>query len=368
MKLYIMLHDLVSLNLSPTARWTQNGITVAGVGNGASGSALDSLNNNFGVYCADNDILYVADGLNNRVVLIAPNSTTAILAIGQGSSDSMFAFNQPNDVFVTRTFIYVMDTLNYRVQRWTRNFSDPVTVAGLSGAKGGSASMMALSDSYNLFVDKYGSLFVGDYGNHRVLMFPWNSRSGTNGVMVAGRGVQGAHAYLLDGPSGIFVTDDRSLYIADTNNHRIQKWTIGATYGLPVAGTGVAGSGLSQLYWPYTVLVDLNGYMYITDYGNNRIVRWAPDALFGACIAACSGGWGIGPDQLNAPSAITFDSSGSLYVSDYGNNRVQKFKLLNDTSIISVGRFLIDVLCIFCRSKCNNGANYDSSDNNDLNK
>ena len=333
---YCMLFNLASLTLSPTVRWASNGTTVAGFANGTSGSSLNRLQRNFAVYYADDDILYIADSWNDRIVLIASNSTTAIRVIGRGSSTNMLTFNGPNDVFVTQNAIYVMDTGNYRVQRWLRNFSDPVTVAGLSGVEGDSTNMIALSDSYNLFVDKHSTLFVTDYGNHRVMMFPWNSKSGTSGVMVAGRGIQGAHAHQLDGPSGIFVADDRSLYIADTNNHRIQKWTIGGTYGLTVAGTGIAGSRLSQLNSPYTVLVDFNGYMYITDYGNHRIVRWAPDSTDGECIAACLGGSGISPNRLYGPSSITFDSRGSLYVNDYRNNRVQKFAIVNDTSIISV--------------------------------
>ena len=364
-----MLSNLVSYKLSTTARWTENGITVAGFSNGASGSSLDGLWGNFAVYCTDNDILCIADTKNDRVVLVAPNSTTAIFVIGKQSSANMFTFSEPADVFVTETSMYVMDTLNFRVQKWSKNFSDPVTVAGISGIIGDSTNMMAIGYSYNLFVDSYGSLFVGDYGNNRVMMFPWNSRSGTSGVMIAGRGVQGAHASHLDGPSGVFVTDDRSLYIADTNNHRIQKWTIGSTYGVPVAGTGVAGSGLSQLYWPYTVLVDLNGYMYITDYGNNRIVRWAPDVTVGECIAACSGDWGIGSNQLNSPSYIAFDSRGSLYVNDFGNNRVQKFELLNNTSTVyQLNNSNSYVFCVSCRSKCTNGTKHHHSNTNGFKK
>ena len=329
--------NLVPLQLPFGTRWAQNGITVAGLANGTSGSSLDTLYNNFGIYCADDSILYIADAWNNRVVMVAPNSTTAIDVIGQGSQSDMFTFNTPCNVFLTRTSIYIMDTWNFRVQKWTRNFSDPVTVAGLEGVRGNSTNMMALSNSYYLFVDNYDNLFVGDYGNNRVMMFPWNSRSGTNGVMVAGTGIPGSYAYLLNGPLGVFVTNDGILYIADCYNHRIQKWIIGATYGVTVAGTGTPGNELSQLYYPSAVLVDSNGYMYIIEFGNNRIVRWAPNASVGECIVACSGGSGVGSSQLSGPTSITFDSSGSLYVNDKGNNRVQKFEILNETSIISMG-------------------------------
>ena len=322
---------LAPLNLPSTAQWAQSGVTVAGSSNGISGSSLDGFDSNFGIYCADDDILYIADQNNNRIVLIARNSTTALAVAGGAAYPGMFYF--PTDVIVTRTSVYVMDTSNFRVQKWSRDFVNPVTVAGTSGVRGNSTNMKAFSNSYNLFVDKYDNVYVGDYNNHRVMQFPSNSTEGTNGVMVAGLGIQGSNASQLNGPSGVFVSESGILYIADTNNNRIQKWTIGATSGTTVAGTGQAGRGLSQLYYPYTVIVDLNGSMYITDYGNNRIMRWRPGASVGECIAACSGYWGIALSQLSRPTSITFDSRGFLYVNDQGNNRVQQFEILSGTSM-----------------------------------
>ena len=220
------------------------------------------------------------------------------------------------------------DTWNFRVQKWSRNLSNPVTVAGISRIDGSATDVNRISDAYNLFVDNYGNLFVGDYSNHRVMMFPWNSTSGTNGIIVAGIGVGGTQSNQLNGPNGIFVTDDGVLYIADCDNHRIQKWILGENAGVTVAGGNERGNTSSQLSYPYTVLVDLNGYMYISEYGNDRIMRWKPGAAEGECIAACTGWTGVDVNQLNGPTSIAFDSSGSLYVNDQLNNRVQKFKLL----------------------------------------
>jgi len=103
-----------------------------------------------------------------------------------------------------------------------------------------------------------------------------------------------------------------------------------------VAGRGECGNSLSELCLPSSVLVDLNGFMYISDNGNSRILRWAPDADAGECIAACSGDEGIAANQVYAPTSVAFDSSGSLYVSDRGNHRVQKFQILYETSRKSI--------------------------------
>jgi sugar lactone lactonase YvrE len=221
--LFNIFHHLASFNLSSTAQWSQNAITVAGSSNGTRGSSLSLLNNNYGIYIADDGILYVADTNNNRVVLIQNTSTTAIAVIGLGSQSNMSNFNNPNDVFVTQTSIYVMDTYNYIVQKLSRNLSTSVTVAGVFGISGNSTDMAKFGTSYKLFVDNYGNLFVSDYDNCRVLMFPGNSTSGTSGVIVAGTGTQGFSASQLNGPKGLFVTDNGVLYIADCNNNRIQK-------------------------------------------------------------------------------------------------------------------------------------------------
>ena len=341
-----MLSHLASLKLPSAARWNQTGITVAGAADGTNGSALNTLYGNYGIYWADNGILYIADGWNNRIILIAPYSTTAIAIVGGYSQYDVFRV--PTDVFVTRSSIYVMDTGNFRVRKWSRDSFDQVTVAGITGVNGIPIDMTRLSNAHHLFVDNSDNVLVSDYGNHRVMRFPWNSTSGTIGNMVAGTGVKGSSPSQLNEPMGIFVTNDGTLYVADQSNHRIQKWLIGDSEGVTVTGTGSPGAGLSEFYWPVKVLVNLNGYMYIIDLGNHRIMRWALGASAGECIVGCSGYWGVRSDQLNKPTSMTFDSSGCLYVNDWLNNRVQKFQILIRTGVLLIDCFFFYYHSLIC--------------------
>ena len=182
--------------------------------------------------------------------------------------------------------------------------------------------------SYGIYVDKYGFLYVTDTANDRVLRFPPGSTSGTSATVVAGTGVAGAGPSQLNNPYKAFVDDDLTMYIADTSNHRIQRWSYGACSGVTVAGTGTAGSALNQLSSPASVIVDANGFMYISDFNNHRILRWSLGACAGECIAACSGASGTATNQLNNPFSLAFDSNGLMYVSDKLNHRVQKFSIL----------------------------------------
>ena len=71
-------------------------------------------------------------------------------------------------------------------------------------------------------------------------------------------------------------------------------------------------------------------YIFIVDSVNNRVVRWTTTyAAGGTCIVGCTGTTGNSPTQLKNPRDIKFDPSGNLYVSDLGNNRVQKFMMQN---------------------------------------
>ena len=274
----------------------------------------------------DSSTLYIADTLNNRVLIVLLSSNNATGIIGSAGTASN-QFNQPTDVFVTSTFIYVLDALNYRVQMWPRNGSNGTTVAGITGSAGSTTSTATFGYSYGLFVDNAGYLYVSDQPNHRVLRFPPGSTNGTSGIVVAGTGTAGTGPSQLNSPGRVFIDDTKAMFIADMYNHRIQKWTYGACSGVTVAGTGTAGSSVNQLRNPVSVIVDANQYMYISDRNNHRILRWPMGSCAGECIAGCTGSAGFASNQLNAPFAVAFDNNGLLYVSDRSNNRVQKFSL-----------------------------------------
>ena len=265
-------------------------------------------------------------------MVIQPNSTNATDIIGSGPGTAWNQFQEPTDVFVTNTSVYVLDALNYRIQMWPRNGSNATTVAGMTGSVGNASNTTTFGYSYGIYVDNVGSVYVSDQSNHRVLRYPPASVSGTSGIVVAGTGISGSAPSQLNAPSRIFVDDARTIYIADSANHRIQRWTYGACSGVTVAGTGTSGSTTSQLNFPVSVIVDTNQIMYIGDQGNNRIHRWTVGDCSGQCLVGCTQASGNATYQFYLLQAMAFDSQGALYVSDGTNNRVQKSGLLKDFS------------------------------------
>jgi hypothetical protein len=312
----LLRFSLAKVSLSPQAAWDQNAVTITGSADGTNGSLLSQLQHPRGISMGRNDVLYISDKDNHRIVVVYLNSTSANFAIGSGFGSDLGQFNLPHDVFVTNTSLYITDYGNNRVQKTSLDGSNATTVAYLG----------ELGTPHYLYVDNNANIYVSGYSRHNVLFFRSNA---TNFTIVAGTGVAGSDNNQLDRPYGVFVNDVGTIYIADYNNNRIMKWLSGASSGVRVAGDGTPGNSSTQLRTPTHIIVDENEYMYISESNNRRITRWAPNVNFGVCIVACSGKLGTASTQLTNPHSVAFDSNGSLYVSDYRNHRVQKFQILN---------------------------------------
>jgi len=76
-----------------------------------------------------------------------------------------------------------------------------------------------------------------------------------------------------------------NLYIADRENHRIQRYLFGSSIGQRVAGNVTVGSSSDKLCNPSRVLIDSNENLYIADTCNSRIQFWRKGANSGTTIA-----------------------------------------------------------------------------------
>jgi sugar lactone lactonase YvrE len=205
------------------------------------------------------------------------------------------------------------------------SFSEPASAATtgvtVAGGNGGGFGANQLMMPFDVAVDSSGNVYVADTNNSRVQ--EW-ARGATSGVTVAGIGGEGPDVDQLSFPQGVAVDSSGDVYVADTDNNRVQKWALDATVGVTVAGGSVGGSAAGQLLNPGGDAVDSSGNVYVVDTYNNRVQKWAPGATSGVTVA---GGNGIGSNanQLAGPDGVALDRSGDVYVTDTFNDRVQEW-------------------------------------------
>ena len=161
-------------------------------------------------------------------------------------------------------------------------------------------------------VDSSGNVYVADTENQRIQKFT------SNGVFVTKWGSQGSADGEFDSPYGVAVDNNNYVYVTDINNYRIQKFT---TNGVFVIQWGSEGSGDGQFYSPGGIAVDSSGNVYVADTENQRIQKFTTDGEF----ITKWGSEGNGDKQFYFPQGIAVDSSGNVYVGDTENHRVQKF-------------------------------------------
>ncbi|CAF1356800.1 unnamed protein product [Adineta ricciae] len=300
------------INISAKTKWMKNSVTVAG-GHG-QGNGLNQLHLPYGMCIDENQIIYVADTYNHRIVEWKKGATTGRIVAGRnGQGDRNDQLYCPTSVVVDEKTdsLIISDYGNRRIMRWSR--------------QNGTSGEVIISDvtSYGIAMNSEGYLYVSDWDKSEVRRWKVGDKSGE---VVAGGNGKGNRLDQLNGPFGVFVDKNQSVYVVDSGNHRVMKWMRDAREGIVVAGGQGQGSSLSQLNHPHGVVVDQLGSVYVADQCNHRIMRWCVDSREGNVIVGGNGG-GQGTNQLYWPLSLLFDEENNLYVTDLSNNRIQRFNV-----------------------------------------
>lgn len=288
-------------NLCSNASWDPNGITFAN-------STLLGIEP-YGVFINKRNDIY-AVSFNLSLIRVWMNGSNVLSSTFVGNlllSESIFV-TPDDDVFVDN------GASRRRIDKWTPNSSN------LTWA------MNVTKTCTGLFVDTNNSLYCAMWEAHRVIKRPLTNNTLTP-TTIAGDGTAGSRSNMLNGPVGIFVDTNFNLYVADSQNHRVQLFTAGQINGTSLMGRGASVN--STLKFPRGVVLDFNGNLYVTDSENHRIVTIRDNRFL--CIVGCTGGGGSAANQLREPATTMFDTFGNLFVIDKNNARMQKFPLVSNS-------------------------------------
>ncbi len=180
--------------------------------------------------------------------------------------------------------------------------------------------------AHDLAIGPNGDIYVADAKNHRIQRFTADgqfvSTWGSYATVDNGGNAPGG---TFNEPWGIAVAPDGSVYVADTWNYRIQKFTADGKF---VTMWGTAGTADSpDAFWgPRGIVVNAKGQVLVTDTGNNRVLVYDANGGF----LSQFGLNGMNQGEFDEPVGLAIDSEGLLYVADTWNQRIQVFQPLSD--------------------------------------
>jgi len=280
--------------------------------------------------------LYVADGgTKDRVVKFRASCEFKNRFGNYGNDDGQFKYPTGIAVSSDGARAYAVDRYNHRIQRFDSSNTKtppkgPFTFKQKFGTRGSGTDN--LSYPFGIALKTVGAsdiLYITDTGNNRIVMVMCDTLSGTFSTATP-YGSAGTSDGSFDTPCGITLDAAGNLYVADTFNHRVQVFSTSsndytitsflATIGKTGGGTG---SGNGEFAYPYGVAVDSAGIIYVADSDNQRIQKFTAAP---ACAYSLQwGSAGTGNGLFNSPMGIAVNSKNLVFVADTNNHRVQKF-------------------------------------------
>jgi tripartite motif-containing protein 71 len=256
-----------------------------------------------------NNFIYVTDTIgnnldgNHRVQKFDMNGNYLMQWGTKGTGDGQFG--DPMGIAVDASgYVYVADFFNQRIQKFDSN--------GVYQKEFKSAASyfegVAVDKDGNIYITMPAHGVVEKYDSDGNIL--WSSTA-------------------FSGPEGIAVDSTNNVvYVADHNAYCIKRLNtdngeVITTWGLKGDGpdkNGIDGDG--YFYYPLGVAVDAAGYVYVAETNNARIQKFRPDGTFISKWGSKGSLYG----QYKSPEGIVFDKAGYLYVADTANCRIQRFK------------------------------------------
>ncbi|CAF0790388.1 unnamed protein product [Adineta steineri] len=248
---------------------------------------------------------------------------------------------------------------------------DGITVAG---GNGWGQQLNQFIYPSGIFINKKKNIFIADYFNHRIVEWKSNSKEGQ---IIAGGNGQGNRIDQLSTPTDVIVDQQNHsiiiadhgnrrviqwldqkqqvlvdnivcwalamdkngfLYVSDSEKNEVRQWKMGEynNEGIIVAGGNGQGDQPSQLNSPNFIFVNEEQFVYVSDWNNHRVMKWRKDAKEGTIVAG-GNGQGGNLNQLSYPHGVIVDDLGQIYVADRGIHRIMSWYEGKEEGEIVVG-------------------------------
>ena len=240
---------------------------------GIAGDDNEHFSDPFGLAVDDSGRVYVADKDNHRVQIF-DNNLNYLDTIGSGycgTGDDEFC--GPHKVAVDADDnIYVVDTWNERVQVFDSSHNHVATL-GITDEQGDDNNHFR--EPRGVAVDTAGNVYVADLGNVRVQKCSVVGTSGVCTTFIGKTGVIGDDFNYLRAPLDVAVDTQSRVYVCDSWwNQRIQVFDNNGAYLTTIGGEWGEKSG--QFRNPAGIGVDADGDIYVADTDNARIQKFTP--------------------------------------------------------------------------------------------
>ena len=164
------------------------------------------------------------------------------------------------------------------------------------------------SNPFDVAVINEGHLAVAEYTYHTVTLY---STTGQKVHMFGSAGSYGDADGQFQNPSAVAIKGDL-LYVCESGNKRVQKFSITRRSYISKFGTGGQGDG--QFSNPRGICIDPEGNVFIADHSNHRIQVFRDNDSFAYTFPCQNGPWGL-----------AFDLQGHLHVAVYGSSCINVY-------------------------------------------
>lgn len=150
----------------------------------------------------------------------------------------------------------------------------------------------------------------------------------------------------FNGPNGVlFDSRNGKIWVADRGNHRVLRFSSTNAYinggdaelviGQPDFTTNTSGLSATKMNNPICVVIDGNGTLWVSEYGNNRVTRWDdPDNLVNGDTADgvlgqpdfVTNSAATAQNKFSGPAGIFVEANGTLWVSNFNIHRLLRFQ------------------------------------------